>query len=120
MKELETHLNIGINSATKTELNIKKQQEIEYILEGTIKPKKGNVVWEINIDTMEVNKAEYKSVTATIGLSEKPIEKLVRNPNCIYISAFRKESALNQYRKNPNQSHYYYKEPLFDLNNLGR
>ena len=29
MKELETHLKVGVNSETRTELNVKKQQEIE-------------------------------------------------------------------------------------------
>ena len=119
MKELETHLKVGINSESRIEMNVKKQQEVEYILEGTIKPKRSHFVWELNEITGEVKKAEYKTVTAVFNqLSEKPIQKLIINPDCIYIPALNATNAKAKYLNNKNQSHYYYKEPPMNIKDM--
>ena len=54
MKELETHLKVG--NENRIELNVKKKQEVEYVLQGTIKPKTGHFVWELNEETGEIKK----------------------------------------------------------------
>lgn len=46
MKELETHLKL--DNQERIELNVKKKQEIEYVLQGTIKPQTGHFVWELS------------------------------------------------------------------------
>jgi len=53
MKELEKQY---INQ-NKIEVNVKKQQEIEHVLEGTIKPKNGHFIWEINVADGSIQKA---------------------------------------------------------------
>lgn len=119
MKELETHLKVGVNSETRTELNVKKQQEIEYFFEGTLKPKKGHFIWEINEETGEVKKAEYKQDTVEFNIhTTLPPEKIITNHNCVYIPALNARTAKNKYLKNPNQSAYYLKPPLMNINDL--
>ena len=119
MKELETHLKVGVNSEARIEMNVKKQQEIEYILEGTIKPKKGHFVWEINTITGEVKKAQYKQDTVTFNIhTELPSEKLITNIDCVYIPALNARTAKDKYLKNSDQSNYYVKHAPMSLNDL--
>lgn len=42
-----------VDNKEKIETNVKKKQEIEYVLLGTIKPQRGQFVWEINEETGE-------------------------------------------------------------------
>jgi hypothetical protein len=115
MKELETHLKLK----DKTELNIKKQQEVEYILEGTIKPKRGHIVWEINEETGEINPAEYKSDTISFVKSlAVPSEKLVIKKDCVYIPALNIKNAKKKYLNNKEQSYYFKKDALLNLSDL--
>lgn len=119
MKELETHLHIGVDSASKTEMNVKKQQEIEYVLEGTIKPIKGHFVWEINKVTGEIKKAQYKQDTVTLNVfTELPPEKLITHIDCVYIPALNARTAKKKYNSNPHQENYYAKTPLLNINDL--
>jgi len=119
MKELETHLKIGASNENRTELNVKKQQEIEHIFEGTIKPKRGHFVWEINEETGEIKKAQYKQDTVAFNVhTELPNEKLVINPDCVYIPALNAESAKKKYLKNNSQSYYYVKPAPMNLKDL--
>ena len=55
MKELEKHLQL--NTKERIELNVKQKKEIEYVLQGTLKPKIGHFIWEINEKTLEIKKA---------------------------------------------------------------
>ena len=119
MKELETHLKIGNGGETRTEMNVKKQQEIEYILEGTIKPIKGHFVWEVNKITLEVNKAEYKQDTVSFNaFAKKEPEKLIVNTDCVYIPSLNARNALNKYKANPDQKYYFVKEAPMNLSEL--
>jgi hypothetical protein len=115
MKELETHLNS--DNQNKTEINIKKKQEIEYVLQGTIKPKAGHFIWEINEETGEILKAEFKRTTAVLG-AELPPEELIVKADCIYIPALNSENAKRKYLKNKEQSFYYAKPPVMDLSDI--
>lgn len=110
MKELEIHLNKGV----KTELSVKKQQEVEYILEGTIKPRTGHFIWEINKETGEAKKAEYKRDVAVFN-AKIPSKKLIIKDNCIYIPALNATNAKDKFLKDGNQSSYYSKEPVMKL-----
>lgn len=104
-----------IVSSTNIELSVKKKQEIEYVLEGELRTKKGHFIWEINTLNGACKKAEYKS--NTIGLTattEIATQKLIVNQNCIYIPALNAANALSKYNKNKNQSHYYYKAAPFE------
>lgn len=115
MKELETHLKL--DNQERIELNVKKKQEIEYILQGTIKPKTGHFVWELNEETGEIKKAEFKRNTAVYG-SELPPEELVVKADCIYIPALNAKNAKKKYLKNKDQSAYYAKSPVMNIEDI--
>ena len=117
MKELETHFNVGVDSESRTEINIKKKQEIEYILEGRLSPKKGHFIWQINTVTLEVKKADYQRNTIGFMVDVLP-EELITKKDCIYIPALNKKNALAKYNQNNRQSHYYIKEPPMSLSDI--
>jgi len=115
MKELEKP--IIDYGQVKHELSVKKKKEIEYVLEGTIKPKKGHFVWELNEETGEIKRAEFKRNTAVFG-AEVPPEELIIKPDCIYIPALNAENAKKKYLKNKEQSAYYVKPPIANISDI--
>ena len=115
MKELETRLKLGKQNTI--ELNVKKKQEIEYVLQGTINPQTGHFVWELNEETGEIKKAEFKRNTAVYG-AELPPEELVVKADCIYIPALNAKNAKKKYLKNKEQSAYYVKPAPMSLSDL--
>jgi len=115
MKELETHLKL--ESRNCIELNVKKKQEVEYVLQGRLIPNAGHFIWEINEETGEIKKAEFKRTVAILGASISP-EELVIKSDCIYIPALNAENAKKKYLKNKEQSYYFAKEPLIDIKSL--
>lgn len=117
MKELETHLSIGKDN--RVEMNVKKQQEIEYVLEGSITPKNGHRLWELNKITGMIKEAEYKTDIAALNfMTELPPEKLICHPHCVYIPSLNKDNALKKYKQNQGQEYYYDKVPPMNINDL--
>ena len=115
MKELETQLKI--NNQERIELNVKKQQEIQYILHGTIKPEKGHFIWELNIETGEIKKAEFKTNKVVFGAALPPKELIVK-ADCIYIPALNAKNAKRKYLKNKEQSAYYAKPAVMNIQDI--
>lgn len=116
MKELEPH---SLITKDKIEISVKKQQEIEYVLQGTINPKKGQKVFELNEETGEIKEAKYKSDTTVFNtLSKITPSKLIINADCIYIPALNAENAKKKYLKNKDQSFYYSKPAPFNINDI--
>lgn len=113
--KVEPHLTL--DTKERIELNVKKKQEIEYILQGTIKPKTGHFVWELNEVTGEIKKAQFKRNTAVYG-AELPTEELVVKADCIYIPALNAENAKRKYLKNKEQSAYYVKHAPMSLSDI--
>jgi hypothetical protein len=112
MKELETNP----NNVIRTEINVKKQQKAEHTLEGTIKPKKGHKVWEVNEETGVIREADYKVDAVVFNfMAKKEPSKLVINDDCVYIPALNASNAKKKYLENNSQSHYYQKEALMEL-----
>jgi hypothetical protein len=116
MKELETHFKLGKQNAV--ELNVKKKQEIEYVLQGTIKPKIGHFIWELNEETGEIKKANFKRNTVVVFGADIPTEELVVKSDCIYIPALNAENAKKKYLKNKEQSAYYVKPSVMNLSEI--
>jgi len=90
---------------------VKKQKEDEFKFDGTLKPKKGHTVYEINNKTLEVNIASYvktKSISwkdALIGFNTGNYKKeIVIKKGFSYISALSKKSALERFKKNKGSS----------------
>lgn len=115
MKELQTHFELSVKD--KIELSVKKKQEIEYVLEGSIKPMPGHFIWELNEETGEIRKAEFKKDTAIL-LGALPPDELMVKPDCIYIPALNAENAKKKYLKNKNQDAYYVKPALMSLSDI--
>jgi hypothetical protein len=116
MKELETHLKI--NDSERVELNVKKKKEVQHSLMGTIKPKIGHFIWELNEETGVIKKAEYKRDTTVIFGANIPTEELIINPDCIYIPSLNAKNAKKKYLKNKEQSSYFFKAPEMDITHL--
>jgi hypothetical protein len=95
---MDKHLSKHLEPKNNIEFSVKKQQEIDYVFHGTIKPPIGHFIWEINESTLEVKKAEFKTTTAVFGAT-KPIEKMIVKPNCVYIPALNAHNAIKKYQK---------------------
>lgn len=109
---LKQHLNTNV----KTELSVKKEVKKDYVPEGTLMPKKGHFVWEINKETLDAVKAEYKRNTAVFGRTQAlPSEELLKKENCIYIPALNADNAKKKYLQNQEQSAYYVKPAPMSL-----
>ena len=91
-----------------TEISVKKnvKQKKEYNHDGIILPKKGQTVWEINLQTEEITEAEYEKTTVAI-LNADPIpKKIIQKSGHIYIPAINKKNALKKFKKSKNQKDY--------------
>lgn len=103
-----------LTNHNKTELSVKKKQEVEYVLEGSLKPQRGQFIWEVNELTGEIKKAEFKRKVAAFS-AKLPPEELVMKSGCIYIPALNEKNAMKKYLKEKRQSEYYAKPPLLTL-----
>lgn len=100
MKELDK-INQDINK-DQVAIEARKREQTEYKLVGELKPKRGHIVWEINITTEKVVAAKYEEhrtihIDEAVGVSTKDI---VRRKGCIYISALNPKNALKRYKAN--------------------
>jgi len=98
----------SLNNFPATEISVKKQVKIEpdYLLEGKIIPKKGQVVYEIETATMRIQEAEYERSTVALFGAEIPPRKLIMRQGCIYIPAINKNNAIRKFKKDANQRSY--------------
>jgi len=99
------------------EINVKKQQQKKYTLEGSIIPKKGHKIFEINEETGLIKQANYKIDTVSYNfMTKKQPKKLIINADCVYIPALNANNAKKRYLENNCQSYYFKKEPLLKFN----
>ena len=118
MKELQIHNKLK----DRVEVTAKKnnQQEAELVLTGSLSPKNGHTLFEINTVTLSCNPATFNkskdiSFNKALRRDYSGINDLITNENCIYIPALNKQNALRLFGKNPNQSAYYKKEAMMKL-----
>jgi hypothetical protein len=99
-----------------TEISVKKnvKQKKEYNHDGIILPKKGQTIWEINLETEEITEAEYEKTTVAILNADPVPKKIIQKIGCIYIPAINKKNALKKFRKSKNQNDYLI-YPTFSL-----
>jgi hypothetical protein len=100
MKELD------LKRKEKLVVSIEQQQEVQQSLEHlkTIHPHKNHTLWEINTITGCVKKAEFNlDSTYIFNLKWKPGDtivtkgSLVVTPDCFYVSALSKETAVKKF-----------------------
>lgn len=103
MKELDNHNKL--TDKQSTEVQVKKQVQVEYLHEGAVKPMPGHRVWEINVKTLEVKEAElvtnlqitwYEAIESMNGVDNREI---LKKKGYIYISALNQKQALSRYKK---------------------
>lgn len=108
MKELFKHNKLS--ERQQIESIVKKKKDIEFKFESSLSPKRGHSVWEINLETMEINLAKFVQkknlhwFDAIKFLKSGFKKDIVINSNCVYISSLNRESALDRFRKNKGSS----------------
>lgn len=104
MKELEQKPEI------KIEQSVKQKKQIEHELIGKIIPHDGHIMWQINKETLEVEKAKFTNTTFQL-FGENKKEILIKD-GFAYVSALNKKNALRKYKKGDNGSKNVLDEPL--------
>ena len=99
-----------IDSKSKTELSIQKKQQIQRELIGKIIPHNNHTIWEINIETLEINKAKFINHPAII-IGEPFRTEILERKGYAYISALNKGNALKKYNKGNNGSKVIISKP---------
>jgi hypothetical protein len=86
------------------EASILENQQIEYRYDSSICPLKGHSLFEVNTKTFKVKKAkflEHKDIDwfdALRGLENGWKREVVKNKDCVYISALNKKTALERFK----------------------
>lgn len=99
MKETE------IQSQDKIEIVKQTSIEKQTVLLGSLKPKKGHTMFEINLKLKTITEAVFDS-PATLKFGEavkgnvSSKLKITVKPDCIYISALNKKNALKVLKRN--------------------
>ena len=65
MKELEQ------KAKTKIEISVKQKKQIEHELIGKIIPHEGHIIWQINKETLEIEKVKFSNATYHLGGENK-------------------------------------------------
>lgn len=102
MKELELKI--------KTELSVKQKKQIEHELIGKIIPYEGHIIWQINKETLEIEKAKFSNATYVYGSEIK--KEIIIKDGFVYISALNKKNALKKHNLGKNGGKEIDKEPL--------
>ncbi len=86
----------------KTEVSVKQKKKIEYELISKIIPHEGHSVWQINEETLEIEKAKFSNVNFVVGMENK--KEIIIKKGFSYISALNKKNAIKKYLKGKNGS----------------
>lgn len=77
-----------------------RQAKTEQRLVGRIKPHPGHTVWEFNLETGEIQEAQFKSVSVESFAPHKQntVRKTIEpKGNCLYCSALNKKNAIRKF-----------------------
>ena len=88
---------LNLKESDKLEISIKKKKQIERELVNTIVPFEGHFLWEINKDTLEINKAKFSNTNYQFGGENK--KEIQIKDGFAYVSALNKKSALRNFKK---------------------
>lgn len=102
MKELSNH--DKLSDKQSTEIQVKKNQQVEYTKDETLRPMYGHRLWEIDLSSMKVKEAEYSRVTQTkwVEIVNGYIEstrEVIKRKGCVYISALTAKKAIERHLK---------------------
>lgn len=106
MKELEGNLK------TKTELSIKKQQQIEREFIGRIIPYPNHKIWEINKETLEIKEAMFIDKPFIFGQKSIHNLEVLYREGYAYVGALNKKTAMKHFHNGKNGSKPVTSDPL--------
>lgn len=109
MKELEQ------KADTKIEVSVKQKKQVEHTFIGSIVPHQGHCIWEINNETLEIEKAKYSNVNYTLGAENK--KEIIIKKGHTYIAALNKNNALKKFKQGNNGSKFK-DNPISNISNL--
>lgn len=92
MKELTQHL--------KEEIKVEAVKEIakQHKFFGSLNPKKGQTVWQMDLNTLEITPAKFEEVNfIATGEGKGVHKKLVIKTDCIYNVALNMENAKRKF-----------------------
>lgn len=75
-----------------------KEHEKKLILTGSIVPHEGHTVFEFNLDTHQVTKAEFEPQDINYT-GTKPNRRVMQKEKCMYTSALNIKNAKNKFAK---------------------
>lgn len=104
MKELDQDIKARI------EVSVKQKRQVEYELIGKIIPHEGHVIWQINKQTLSIERAKFSNATYIFGSENK--KEIIIKDGYAYISALNKKNALKKYKQQKNGSKEVDKNPL--------
>ena len=113
------------NNKLDTEIvsKIQQQKEKETVFFGTILVDKGHKVFQINLETKEVQEADYLILDKTIhwhNAIKKDFssynKKVLTKEGYVYIPALNAKNALKRFERDPRQSSYFKPKPLMNIN----
>jgi hypothetical protein len=93
-----------LSEKQSTEVQVKKNVQVEYLFDGAVKPMPGHKVWEINTKTLEVKEAEIIKVNRidwfeALGMYNGiPKSDIIKKKGHVYISALNPSTALKRYQ----------------------
>ena len=104
MKELE------LKVETKIEVSVNKKKQIEHELIGDIELYDGHTIWQINNQTLEVEKAKFSNATYHFAGDNR--KEIIVKQGHTYVSALNKKNALRKFNQGRNGGKPIDKEPL--------
>jgi hypothetical protein len=99
MKELSDYHDLD-----KAEIHARKQEERQKQYLGSLRYRKTHTVWELDLTTREIRKAEYKPAVANFASAAKGApgtlrHELVVKENCLYEVALNLDNARKKFIK---------------------
>lgn len=99
MRELNTSDIDLTTKKDKIEISVQQKQQIEREFIGSLKPKNGHIVFEINVKTGKIIPAVFDDLGIIKFTGEAFKKTITINKDCVYISAMNKTNALKKFRK---------------------
>ena len=105
----------------KIEQSKEQEQEARIEFDTRIIPHQGHTVFEINIDTLDIVKAEFEETDLifdpkyTKGRMLNVERKIIKKEGFVYVSALNKKNAIKNYRKGCNGSSIDFNKEYLEL-----
>lgn len=94
-----------LKTREKQEVTQEKQQEYKLVFDSSIIPHENHTVFEIDLNTMKISRAEFEKMDYVFNPKwtkhSRPQKngKIIRKPNCVYVSALNEKSAWKKFNK---------------------